>query len=139
MGVIPPPDDSTVMAEINITPLTDVLLVLLVIFMVSATFITQTALNVKLPEAITREPSPPGALVVTVRGTPLGARILVGGAEAAPEALQIHFDREAQSRPGRKVILQADVAVPHGAVMEILDKLKRAGFSSIALATKPPR
>lgn len=121
------------MAEINITPLTDVLLVLLIIFMVSATFITQSALNVKLPEAKNTATMPSSAILVTIKTD----KIIVGNLEVKEELLQSVLDNEAQKTTGRRVIIQADTNIPYGKVIKVIDKLKQAGFSSIALATQP--
>lgn len=133
MPVIEPHiNDDPLMAEINITPFTDVLLVLLIIFMVSATFLTQSAFNIKLPETTTKETAPIKALIVTIGKD----YIMLGNTKVFEDILQIKLDQEAQLSPGRNAIIRADSQVPYGNIIKVIEKLKQAGFSSISLATR---
>ena len=132
MGVIQPPNDNTLMAEINITPFTDVLLVLLIIFMVSATFLTQSAFNIKLPETVSKTAAGLQGLIVTIKAD----SIIIGDTEVSQDILAIKLEQEAKAKPGQKVIIMADSKIPYGTVINVMDKLKQAGFSSISLATR---
>lgn len=132
MGIIEPPKDDTLMAEINITPFTDVLLVLLIIFMVSATFLTQSAFNIKLPETISKTTSNLQGIMVTIKPD----SIIIGDTEVPEDILAIKLEQEAKAKPGQKVIIMAEPQISYGRVISIIDKLKQAGFSSISLATR---
>lgn len=132
MGIIEPPKDDTLMAEINITPFTDVLLVLLIIFMVSATFLTQSAFNIKLPETVSKTTSGVQGLIVTIQAN----SIILGDTEIPEDILEIKLEQEAKNKHNQRVIIMADSNIPYGRVINIMDKLKQAGFSSISLATR---
>lgn len=127
------------MAEINITPFTDVVLVLLIIFMLSASFIRneekQESLKVNLPAAATGEAQPKQDLVVTVRAD--GA-VYIGrdriGLKDLPGALQAR--RGAGSSD--MVIIQADSRVLYDRIVAVMDAVKLAGMDRIALATERP-
>lgn len=123
------------MSEINVTPMVDVMLVLLVIFMVTAPLLT-TGVNVDLPQAQTKALSQPDnkALTVSVskdgtvyiQETPveianLGAR-LIAITKANPEAL---------------IYVRGDMGINYGKVMEVLGVINSAGFSKAALVTRP--
>mgnify|MGYP001614828742 CR=1 FL=1 len=120
------------MAEINITPLTDVALVLLIIFMVTTPFIVQGGLAVKLPNAAAR-PTEPDALTITLtRDGTLALGPDRVSRETLPQMLR------AQARRGdRMVVIKADAAVPHGDVVGVLDQVREAGFTRLAIATQP--
>jgi biopolymer transport protein TolR len=120
------------MAEINVTPLVDVVLVLLIIFMVTAPFL-QGGLEIDLPRVASRGLDVREGLVVSVRrdGT------LAVGDRVVPRA---RFE-EALARAGaarRPVFLKADRQVPYGDVVELVSRLRRAGVSSLGLVTQPP-
>jgi len=133
-----------VFAEINITPLTDIFLVLLIIFMVTSSVIAHSGgqgegaaragLKVNLPRG--------GAADVTASGTELSVAILADGrlvlagnvvtAEELGAALQKARDENA----GTLVIVQADEGVPHGKVVEVMEKAKAAGLAQIAIGVR---
>ena len=122
------------MAEINITPLTDVALVLIIIFMVTTPFIVQGGLSVKLPKAAAR-PTEPDALTITLtRDGTLALGPDRVSRETLPQMLR------AQARRGdRMVVIKADAAVPHGDVVAVMDQAREAGFTRLAIATQPPQ
>lgn len=132
MGIIEPPKDDTLMAEINITPFTDVLLVLLIIFMVSATFLTQSAFHVKLPETMIQSTAAGKGLIVIIKSD----RIILEGTEIQDDLLAFKLENEAKTKSVQRVIIMADSNISYGRVISIMDKLKQAGFSSISLATR---
>ena len=138
MGVtsLPSGDDETggIVAEINITPLTDIFLVLLVIFMVTTTVIQDESKNIDLPAATESDETPEG---VTVAVDDTG-EILVNDrrvtAEELPAALEAALDAAKQ----KIVILRGDKGVLLGQAVDILDTAQRLGAKGIALATKQP-
>jgi biopolymer transport protein ExbD len=122
-----------IVAEINITPLTDVFLVLLIIFMVTTSVIHAQGKQVDLPEAAVADTTPSGVTVtVTDRG-----EIQVDGALVKSEQLAaVLKERLGQSRE-KLVILRGDRRVLLGTAVNILDVAQQAGARGIALATKP--
>ncbi len=126
--------DDGVVAEINITPLTDVFLVLLVIFMVTTSIVAHQGKNIDLPGAAISDHTPQG---VTVEVTPDG-RIAVNDIAVASEDLHRVLAAALGASREKVVILRGDKAVLLGQAVNILDVAQQAGAQSIALATKPP-
>lgn len=127
-------NDDGVVAEINITPLTDVFLVLLVIFMVTTSVVANQSKDIDLPGAEVSDATPGG---VTVEVAPDGSvavnDVPVRDDGALFEALS---DALASSRE-KVVILRGDRQVMLGQAVNILDLAQKAGAEGIALATKP--
>ena len=121
------------MAEINVTPLVDVVLVLLIIFMVTAPFL-QGGLEIDLPRVATRGLDVREGLIVSVRAD----RAIAVGNDVVPfERLEDALGRAGASR--RPVYLKADHTVPYGTVVELIARMRRAGVSSLGLVTQPPQ
>ena len=127
------PDDGVV-AEINITPLTDVFLVLLVIFMVTTSVVANQGKNIDLPGAAVSDHTPQG---VTVEVTPDG-QIAVNDVAVSNDDLYRVLSAALQNSREKVVILRGDKAVLLGQAVNILDVAQQAGAQGIALATKPP-
>src|SRR5262249_53145761 len=121
-------------AEINITPLTDVFLVLLVIFMVTTSVVANQGKNIDLPGAAISDHTPRG---VTVEVTPDG-EIAVNNAAVRIDDLQRVLAAALQNSREKIVVLRGDRAVLLGQAVNILDIAQQAGAQGIALATKPP-
>jgi biopolymer transport protein TolR len=124
------------MAEINIIPLVDVVLVLLVVFMMTAPMLTQ-GVEVDLPDtrsAPMRQETEP--LVVTVRAD--GGVFLQKSRVANPrEQLVSKIRAIRRESPGRPVVLNGDARAPYAAVARTLDLLRRGGIRSVGLQTEP--
>jgi biopolymer transport protein ExbD len=127
------PDDGVV-AEINITPLTDVFLVLLVIFMVTTSVVANQGKNIDLPGAAVSDHTPQG---VTVEVTPDG-QIAVNDVAVSNDDLYRVLSAALENSREKVVILRGDKAVLLGQAVNILDVAQQAGAQGIALATKPP-
>ncbi|THH37218.1 protein TolR [Aliishimia ponticola] len=121
------------MAEINVTPFVDVMLVLLIIFMVAAPLLT-VGVPVELPKtaagALPADQEEPLTVTVTADG---GVQIQT--AETARDQLVPKLRAIAAERSSDRVFLRADGAVPYATVMEIMGALNAGGFSNIGLVT----
>jgi biopolymer transport protein ExbD len=126
--------DDGVVAEINITPLTDVFLVLLIIFMVTTSVVANQSKNIDLPGAEVSDTTPQG-VTVTVDDT--GA-ILINDKPVANDALLKELEAALANAREKLVILRGDKKVLLGQAVNILDLAQQAGAKGIALATKPP-
>jgi len=126
--------DDGVVAEINITPLTDVFLVLLIIFMVTTSVAANQSKNIELPGAEVSDTTPKG---VTVTVSPDGA-ILVDDAPATSDNLFEVLEKALSNTREKVVILRGDKKVMLGQAVNILDLAQQAGATGIALSTKPP-
>ncbi len=123
------------MAEINVTPMVDVMLVLLIIFMVSAPLLT-AGVPVDLPsskaKAIQTEDSKPIELSLDSEG-----RIYIGESEIMKAALISTVASMLEGDEERRIYIRADQGIAYGNVMEVLGILNSAGFSKVALISKP--
>jgi len=127
-------DDSREITDINVTPLVDVTLVLLVIFMVTASLMLTRVLPVKLPESATGAPA--GQVtwqVVRLRGP---AWQLNGKAVAEAE-LASKLRAEARLRPSLRVDLAADGGLAYREIVAALDLLKQQGIRQVSLSVAP--
>ena len=123
-----------IVAEINITPLTDIFLVLLIIFMVTTSVISNQGKEVDLPNSAVASTTPTGVSVtVTSEGEVEVDGKAVSEAQL-PQALKDALDRAKE----KIVILRGDKKVLLGKAVNILDLAQEAGAKGIALATKPP-
>ncbi len=124
--------DFQAMSEINVTPLVDVMLVLLTIFMITAPFLLQSV-QVKLPETSpVAALKPAQALVVSVQ--PDGRAFLGKDAIELP-ALESRLKAEITRAPELTVQLRADAGVPYGRITEVMAAVSRAGVAKLTFIT----
>lgn len=122
-----------IMADINITPLTDVVMVLLVIFMVTTPLMMQEALKIKLPTATTAEPQVEQTTTVTVTAK---GEIYLNKAQVSIEDLKGLLASRMASSPDKTVVIKADKGIMYGLVVNVLDTAKEAGALKLAIATE---
>ncbi len=124
----------TTLSEINVTPLVDVMLVLLIIFMITAPMMQQ-GLEVQLPVAGgTTQPSLEKEIVLTVKkdGT-----IYLNQTVYALEVLQPKLQALYKNRRDQRLFLRADTNVPYGVVVRVMDEVKKAGVLQLGMITQP--
>jgi len=123
------------MAEINVTPLVDVMLVLLIIFMITAPMLTQ-GLDVKLPTAEGRSlelaSNQPSKVTIAATGA-----VFVDGAPAGTTNLDATLGPMLRSKRIKRALLEADKGVPYGRVVAVLDVMNRAGVEQLGIMTQP--
>ncbi len=130
-----------VFAEINITPLTDIFLVLLVIFMVTSSVIVnanggaaKAGLKVNLPKG--------GAADATMKASDISVailadgRIVLSGDVVSADELKKALDQAREKNPETLVIVQADEGVTHGKVVEVMEMAKSAGLGQLAIGVR---
>jgi biopolymer transport protein TolR len=122
-------------AQINVTPLVDVMLVLLVIFMVTAPIIQQ-GVSVELPK--TRAAALSAADEPLVVGIAENGKIYLNDNLIALDELRGKLVAIAQARPDRQVLLRADRRVAYGEVVRVIAAVKEAGVSRLGMVTEPP-
>jgi len=123
------------MSEINVTPMVDVMLVLLIIFMVSAPMMKE-GLNVNLPK-VDAKALPSEELDVTV-SINKGKQIDVNGSSVEADRLEVILSQIKDQRGIQNVYLQADEGVPYGYVAEVMGRIRATGLTRIGLVTEPP-
>ncbi|WKB50965.1 ExbD/TolR family protein [Eleftheria terrae] len=124
----------TPISDINMTPLIDVMLVLLVIFMIAAPLMT-ASLKLELPRSDAAAPSEAPAFI-SVALTPAG-ELYLDRERLAPEAFAERVASAARQNPELEVQLQADRSVPYGEVAELIGQLQLAGLHRIAFVAEP--
>jgi biopolymer transport protein TolR len=122
------------MSDINVTPFVDVMLVLLVIFMVTAPMMIE-GLNVDLPEA-TAKPldSEKEHLVITIDKNQL---VYINDFKVAVDFLGEKLKKTLQGRSDREVYLKADKNIPYGIVVQVMAEIKKAGIEQLGMITEP--
>ena len=121
------------LAEINVTPLVDVMLVLLIISMVAAPML-QRGIHLELPATETATSIEDARVVVSVDRE---SRIRINERPVHPDLLEEQMRRLARSRPSETVFLRADKLLPYGEVLLVMDTIRKAGVTRIALVTLP--
>jgi biopolymer transport protein TolR len=134
-GRLERPAGSRPMSDINMTPLIDVMLVLLVIFMLTAPLMT-SSLKLDLPAAEGGQPTA-GTPFVAVAIDASG-QLLFGDEPLADEAFVARVRAAGRTNPQLEVQLRADRAVPYGRVAQVLDIVQQAGLSRIGFITETP-
>lgn len=124
-----------IMSEINVTPLVDVMLVLLIIFMIVAPNI-ESGVSVSLPKA-DAAPVVVGEQEIIVTVTNKGV-IHVGDRVVTLEELPSVLSEEAKRRGKNEVYLKADENTKYGLVAQVMTKIKAAGISGLGIITEPP-
>jgi biopolymer transport protein TolR len=124
------------MAEINVTPFVDVMLVLLIIFMVTAPMMVE-GLNVNLPQA-TSEPLPSAEqeqhLVVSIDAA---QDVYINDFKVSVDFLREKLFKVLETRTNRAVFIKADKDVPYGTVVRVLSEVKAAGVEKLGMLTVP--
>jgi len=125
---------SGMLTEINVTPLVDVMLVLLIIFMVSAPML-QTGVDVNLPQANAQTiPDDEGKLILTVTKD---KRVFLGKLEIAWKDVEVTLKNNAKLNADREVYLHADRDLKYGDVVQVMAAVKQAGVDKLGMVTDP--
>lgn len=123
------------MAEINIIPLVDVVLVLLIIFMATTAFVKEAGINMKLPPAQTSDASPEIATDINIALTRNG-RLYLDGKPSTETEVQAVMTARATKNPDTRVIVKGDEHIEYRRVMRIIDMAHQANLPKISLATE---
>jgi len=127
-------DDRGTMSQINVTPLVDVMLVLLVIFMVTAPMMQQ-GVQVNLPKAETKALSAPQeSVVVSIERS---GKIFINAGEIPSAELRTRLSDMFATRSKKEVFLKADKDVPYGDVVKAMAEIKGAGIERLGMVTEP--
>ncbi|MBI5740688.1 MAG: protein TolR [Nitrospirae bacterium] len=117
------------LSEINVTPFVDVMLVLLIIFMVTAPLLQQ-GIDVNLPQAKGKEMAPSERVVITIKRD---GKLYVDKAAVTIEKLRSDLVKT----PNREVFLKADKDVPYGLVVAVMGELREIGIEKLGMVTEP--
>ncbi len=117
------------LSEINVTPFVDVMLVLLIIFMVTAPLLQQ-GIDVKLPQAKGKQLSPAERIMITIKKD---GKIYINKRRTDINALKAKL----ATMTDRDVFLRADKDVPYGLVVEVMGELREIGIERLGMVTEP--
>ncbi len=123
-------DEYSSISEINVTPFVDVVLVLLVIFMVTAPMLVREQMNVNLPKAKSGEKSASEALPIVIDKD---GKVLFEGKPIAMDAIEGQIKLAVAKNPAAQAIISADTESKHGDVVRVLDIVKQAGITHFAI------
>ena len=131
-------DDEEAIVDINITPFVDIILVVLIIFMVTATYIVQESIKVNLPEAATGEATEDSSLAIKMDAD---RQLYLNGEPISRPELRsaIQAEKSTAQEKGAELIclIGADHAVSHGDVVSIIDLVKQEGIAKFAINIDP--
>jgi biopolymer transport protein ExbD len=127
-------DGGGMIVDINVTPLVDITLVLLIIFMVTATYIVSPSIKVDLPKAASGSDQQKTTLAVTLAkdGT-----LYLNGQHSNDAAVAQFIKDSLPANPDLQAVIAADTVVPHGEVVHVIDLVKRSGVHRFAINVDP--
>lgn len=127
--------DEDAIVDINVTPLVDVTLVLLIIFLATSYMIAQQSLKVQLPKATQTVATEARTIAVVVKET---GEIVLDGQAVEPAALVGALQAKKPAKGNLQVVVGADRNVMHGRVVEVMDAVRQAGITDLAFAVERP-
>lgn len=125
--------DGEEIGSINITPMVDIILVLLVIFMVTANFLKKESININLPKVDSADANVAQSVQVALTKD---GKIMLEGSETDGPRLQAQLQRDLKIRPNMRLTLSADSSIPYGKIAETMGLIHKAGVTRIALSVK---
>lgn len=123
-------EDSAI-SEINVVPLVDIILVVLIIFMVTAPLIMKPSIPVNLPKASSGEASEPTQFTITLSGD---GKMFLNNNETDLEGILQAAQSEVSKNTEIQAIISADKDVPHGKVVSVMDTIKQGGVKKFAIS-----
>ncbi len=117
------------LSEINVTPFVDVMLVLLIIFMVTAPLLQQ-GIDISLPQAKGKEMSPAERIIITIKKD---GKIYLDKSSVTLKSLSAQLSK----KKNKEVHLKADKDVPYGLVVEVMGELREIGIEKLGMVTEP--
>jgi biopolymer transport protein ExbD len=127
-------EDDDIIAGINITPMVDIMLVLLIIFMLTASVIEDRSIKIELPEAETAGPTESTVLTIVIDAD---GTWYLDGVVVDAEGVREFIGRAKRQTDDIQAVIAADKAVPYGEVIAVIDLVKQEGIVQFALNTDP--
>ncbi|MGV6851061.1 MAG: ExbD/TolR family protein [bacterium] len=124
-------DDS----EINITPMLDVVFIMLIFFIVTTSFVKETGIDVSRPQASTAKNKPKGSILIAIRDND---EIWMQKRRIELRAVRANVERAHAENPEGSVVIIADRTSKTGTLVEVMDQVKLAGVEAISIAAQSP-
>jgi biopolymer transport protein ExbD len=131
MGAGKTRDDDDIISDINITPMVDIMLVLLIIFMVTANFLKKDSININLPKVAAADANLKESTQVAMSRD---GKFYLDGRVVTEGYLLDSLEKEAKYRPNMRVTLSADENISYGSVSRLMGLMRRGGVTKIALS-----
>jgi len=119
--------------EINLTPMLDVVFIMLIFFIVTASFIKEAGIDVNRPEALRAEKQEDAAILIAISE---GDEIWIDRREIDPRAVRGHIERLHAENPKGSIVIQADKESTNEFLVIVMEAAKAAGVSNVAIATE---
>jgi biopolymer transport protein ExbD len=127
-------DDDDLITSINVTPLVDIVLVLLIVLMVTSSYLVNKAIGVELPKAATGETTPPSSMAISLDQ---GGQLFLDGTPIDAPSLRQRVKAAHDKDPDVKAIISADGRVRHAEVVSVIDLLRAEKVTKFAINTSP--
>ncbi len=121
--------------EINITPMLDVVFIMLIFFIVTTSFVKETGIDVSRPQASTAQKKPKGSILIAIRDND---EIWMNKRRIELRAVRANVERAHAETPEGSVIIIADQSSKTGTLVEVMDQVKLAGVEAISIAAQTP-
>ena len=119
--------------EINLTPMLDVVFIMLIFFIVTATFIKEAGIQVDRPEAVTADPQEDAAILIAISASD---EIWIDRQERDPRAVRGIIERLHAENPKGSIVIQADEGSTHEMLVVVMEAAKQAGVTNVAIASE---
>jgi biopolymer transport protein ExbD len=127
-------NDEEIMSDINITPLVDIMLVLLITFMLVSTLVDFSAIKVELPKAATGEDAKIESIAIVI--TKAGQYFVAGNPVNSFDELKAILTAKKERNPQIQTVISADKNVSHGHVVKIIDLVRKLGIAKFAISVE---
>ena len=119
--------------EINLTPMLDVVFIMLIFFIVTATFIKEAGIQVDRPEAVTADPQEDAAILIAISAND---EIWIDRQKRDPRAVRGIIERLHAENPKGSIVIQADEGSTHEMLVVVMEAAKQAGVTNVAIASE---
>jgi biopolymer transport protein ExbD len=120
-------------AQMDMTPMLDIVFIMLIFFIVTASFVKESVVDVKRPQAFTTEPKPRANIFI---GVTANDKIWMQKKQVDPRILRATIERVLAENPGGSIVIQADEGSKTETLIEVMNAAKAAGVASVAVAAQ---
>ena len=120
-------------SEVNLTPMLDVVFIMLIFFIVTASFVKESGIDISRPPAATAERKEKGNILIAITSND---QIWVDRRQVDPRALRANIERLHAENPQGSVIIQADIESKNGLLVTVMDAARLAGVNNVSLAAE---
>ncbi len=122
-------------AEINITPMLDIVFIMLIFFIVTTSFVKETGIDVSRPTANTAKQKPKGNILIAIKDN---GEVWMNKRQIELRAVRANVERAHAENPEGSVVIVADKSSETGTLVEVMDQVKLAGVEAISVAAQDP-